>query len=644
MQINHPLMKRELTNIKDTAWLHHRLKDNPEGPPDSTLASVDASHTHVHPPIPTNTPIDLSTLSWAGQPSIFPEDEDAQLDEDLQRLSPLLLSLPQSLTPQENHQAAFRRFLRTKLPDEKEAYRLWGNLRQNALWQRRPHSIQTSFFTKIFDHCYNAPISSLDQSCLSLIFMMFSIGCAVDLNIPIDAATSNGAYWHRIARSAMFMGNTFTVPNVESVIALFYDVWYVCGFSETKDTSAARGIMGLAVTLAQKVDLRPRLTAVTILTSSSFLYIAKIRRQLIRFWTLITTVGDGMWAFHFPCINLADTSIHRLFWELFQLDAGFAIYFNGLPMLSPVYFACPRPIYEVNEPEYPDNTSVHIWRHELFLECLAPAAEVNARTDTSYEDMLDVDARIRDFLNKTKSSAIQNGDVDTQSVWRQLYWADLCMDGALLKLHQSYFTKGLADMTEPGASSPYMSSVVAVFLSACRLINTIFSARDHDPALISRFSPYGHNLWNSMVRLIYAFVRSLRCSSSCLGSPLLISLQSAVVMLCARGASDARTLSSVLSLWRNFRHSRDHEMGGMSTRTQPQHAFHRLLIPNRPASKVMSGRSIINTQHGPNARTRSNHRPSPFSPPPPQSLPAPFKRHLNSLSAWACPDIHTGNL
>jgi len=37
---------------------------------------------------------------------------------------------------------------------------------------------------------------------------------------------------------------------------LFYDVWYVCGFSETKDTSAARGIMGLAVTLAQKLSLR----------------------------------------------------------------------------------------------------------------------------------------------------------------------------------------------------------------------------------------------------------------------------------------------------------------------------------------------------------------------------------------------------
>jgi len=85
---------------------------------------------------------------------------------------------------------------------------------------------------------------------------MFSVACAVDLNLPLDTATSNGAHYHRIARAAMFLSNSLGEPNVECVMALFYDVWYVCGFSETKDTSAARGIMGLAVTLAQKLSLR----------------------------------------------------------------------------------------------------------------------------------------------------------------------------------------------------------------------------------------------------------------------------------------------------------------------------------------------------------------------------------------------------
>ena len=172
------------------------------------------------------------------------------------------------------------------------------------------------------------------------------------------------------------------------------------------------------------------------------------------------------------------------------------------------------------------HTAVLKWRHDVYLECLSPAAELNARNDMEYSDLLAVDARIRTFVARTRQDAIVNCEIDTDTVLRQLAWCDVCTHGgpfsfpflfpscnktkvadgygtALLKLHQSFFSKALNAPSDGGKfGSPYAASVVAVFLSSCQLIDTVMNARDKDPRLIPRFSPYGHNLWNSMVSFL----------------------------------------------------------------------------------------------------------------------------------------------
>jgi len=116
-------------------------------------------------------------------------------------------------------------------------------------------------------------------------------------------------------------------------------------------------------------------------------------------------------------------------------------------MLSPIYSACPRPAYNIIGGEDPDNTctppfppflfyidristtAVLKWRHDVYLECLSPAAELNARNDMEYSDLLAVDARIRTFVARTRQDAIVNCEIDTDTVLRQLAWCDVCTHG-----------------------------------------------------------------------------------------------------------------------------------------------------------------------------------------------------------------------
>lgn len=77
----------------------------------------------------------------------------------------------------------------------------------------------------------------------------------------------------------------------------------------------------------------------------------------------------------------------------------------------------------------------------------------------------------------------------------------------LLQLHRSFFTRALSGPEESfNRRHKYAPSVVAVFLSASRMIATVQDLYHREPQLTARILGYWSNAFSAAVRLIYPSV------------------------------------------------------------------------------------------------------------------------------------------
>ena len=148
-----------------------------------------------------------------------------------------------------------RRYIASLLPPRQEADYLWEQARENALWQYNPHPNST-FYSNLAYHCYTS--SAVSAPCprrLALLYMILAVGCLVDLNNRAPEHPDAEKY-HQLARACLCEAPVMEEINVDTITALFYEIWYLLVFSDKKKAAGyAWGLMGLTAKLAQSVWL-----------------------------------------------------------------------------------------------------------------------------------------------------------------------------------------------------------------------------------------------------------------------------------------------------------------------------------------------------------------------------------------------------
>ncbi len=114
-----------------------------------------------------------------------------------------------------------------------------------------PHP-RESFFGTLLDHCYNLPVEETCPRRLGLLFMILAIAVLVDLRRKPYSPVAET--YHTVARASLCEIPVMEHTNVETILALFYEIWYLLVFSDQKKAAGyAWGLMGLTSKLAQSV-------------------------------------------------------------------------------------------------------------------------------------------------------------------------------------------------------------------------------------------------------------------------------------------------------------------------------------------------------------------------------------------------------
>ncbi|KAG5351607.1 hypothetical protein C0989_005615 [Termitomyces sp. Mn162] len=270
----HPLLTSELLVIKSTMGLY----GGTQAGTDSPIVSVSNGQAHSHAQhnngsvngreteeaeerkvdIESNmTPLSsvtaMSEDNYSGGLTLHASSFDNHNDlfQEVVRLSQCY-PLPESVSPEPN--LKMREYIRSLLPSRAEADHLWDQALQNALWQYNPHPSET-FYPNLAHHCYTIPTPELSPRRLALLFMILAVGCLVDLtHRPPDSPDAER--YHQLARASLCEIPVMEETNVETITALFYEIWYLLVFSDKKKAAGyAWGLMGLTAKLAQSIGL-----------------------------------------------------------------------------------------------------------------------------------------------------------------------------------------------------------------------------------------------------------------------------------------------------------------------------------------------------------------------------------------------------
>ena len=110
--------------------------------------------------------------------------------------------------------------------------------------------------------------------------MVLAVGCLVDLENRAPDHPDAEKY-HRLARACLCEVPIMEKTNVETITALFYEIWYLLVFSDKKRAAEyAWGLMGFTAKVAQSV----RLLGFSMNLTNSFLLFFKIRLVFVCFF------------------------------------------------------------------------------------------------------------------------------------------------------------------------------------------------------------------------------------------------------------------------------------------------------------------------------------------------------------------------
>ena len=174
---------------------------------------------------------------------------EAYFQAEIARLN---LTFPLSDSTSSEPNIPLRRYIASHLPPRQEADYLWEQAHENALWQYNPHPSST-FYPNLAYHCYST-VSSPCPRRLALLFFVLAVGCLVDIKNRAPGHPDAEKY-HQLARACLCEVPIMEETNVETITALFYEIWYLLVFSDKKKAAEyAWGLMGFTAKIAQSVS------------------------------------------------------------------------------------------------------------------------------------------------------------------------------------------------------------------------------------------------------------------------------------------------------------------------------------------------------------------------------------------------------
>lgn len=455
----HPLLRSEYMGIKSTMGLYGGIQAGTD------TSSTPSENGHDYESKSGQMEMDIrgpnqEIRKTIQQFKVQPESPDALYNEVI-RLSHSY-PLPDNVSPEPN--LPLREYIHGMLPDRSEAEYLWEQARQNALWQYNPHPSET-FFPNLAHHCYTSSTEDLCPRRLALLFMILSVGCLVDLH-KRGADSPDAERYHQLARASLCEIPVMEETNVETITALFYEIWYLLVFSDKKKAAGyAWGLMGLTAKLAQSIGLHRNHGGSKVIPEE-----VEKRRSL--------------------------------FWELLYLDARLSLSLGRPPSLCIKYMDCQRPSYSPDFGRDPSE-SLHYyqeWKHSCYRECLAPVLEIISQPSLlEYNVVIELDKKIRDF---SIPDPFRSGALQSRSLIMQKASLSTALEAVLLQLHRTFFTRALSGPEEAfNRRHKYAPSVVAVFLSASRMIATVQDLYQREPQLTARILGYWSNAFSAAVAL-----------------------------------------------------------------------------------------------------------------------------------------------
>ncbi|KAF9523895.1 fungal-specific transcription factor domain-containing protein [Crepidotus variabilis] len=480
----HPLLRADFLGIKSTMGLYNSAQSHSTEPLLNGNTSTGSSVPIERPRVSGDRSPSEGTfaMSPVHAHSVQTDASDTELAAEIVRLShnfPLSEGEPN---------IPLRDYIRSNLPSREDADYLWDQARRNALWQYNPHSSST-FYPNLAYHCYTAPTAELSPRRLALLLMILAVGCLVDLNRSPDHPDAER--YHRLARASLCEVSVMEETNVETITVLFYEIWYLLVFSDKKKAAGyAWGLMGLTAKLAQSIGLHRN-------GGKSKVIPEEVEKR------------------------------RSLFWELLYLDARLSLSLGRPPSLTITHMDCPRPSYLPDDP-YNLSESLHSyqeWKHDCYLHCLAPVIDVISQPNINYSTVLELDRRIRDFY---VPAALRDKDATNRTVVVQRASLSTALEAVLLQLHRQFFTRALSGPEEGfNRRHKFAPSVVAVFLSASRMIAAVQDLYNHEPHLAARILGYWSNAFSATVALC---ILVSRAPFTCLSPAALQELERARVL------------------------------------------------------------------------------------------------------------------
>ncbi|KXN83105.1 hypothetical protein AN958_01776 [Leucoagaricus sp. SymC.cos] len=525
-----PLLAPELLAVKSTMGLYSSNGGSTNGQEShddkkTNSATLDDGHKSRG----NSTSAEDTTMQVDGPSCIVKSENSITFDltsiqADIHRLNHSF-PLPTHLQNNPERNLAMREHIRSQLPSREEAQRLWDQARRNALWQYNPHPSAT-FFPLLLHHIYSSssdespkPIKEIDPRRLALLLMILAVACIVDVpsgsrspssrsphqsplinptHSPHPEAESQASRYHALGRASLCEVPIMEETNVETVLALFYEVWFLAVWSDGKKAvGEAWGIMGLVAKLAQSIGLHRN-------GGKSKVIPEEVEKRRV------------------------------LFWELLYLDARLSLSLGRPPSLSIHHMDCPRPSYAPDDDADLGEAS-HLWqewKHSCYQQCLVPVLDAISKPGLEYKAILDLDRSIRDF---SIPAPLRNKEkLTSRAMLLQRASLGTALEAVLLQLHRSYFIRALSGPEEAfNRRHKYAPSVVAVFLSASRMIATVQELFQREPELTARILWYWSNAFSAAIALC---VLVSRAPFTCLSPATLQELERAKLLF--RAAKD----------------------------------------------------------------------------------------------------------
>ncbi|KAJ3976866.1 fungal-specific transcription factor domain-containing protein [Lentinula raphanica] len=446
---SHPLLQPEMLNVKSTMQLYGVTAPKANG------ASMSSSSERAVERNTSNEP-DMGWSEQINNAVLHDERMEAEIRR-LNRAFPLgdgRTSLESSLT--------LREYIRGQLPQRHESAYLWEQLRVNASWQCNIHP-DPSFISNLLHHCYATSLEELSPRRLALLFMILAIGCLVDLHRP--AGSPDAEKYHMLARAALCEVPILEDTTLDTVTALYYELWYLLVFSDKKKSmDQAWALMGLTAKLAQSIGLH----------------------------------RNGVKS---KVIPEEEENRRSLFWELLCLDSRLALSLGRPPSFSIKHMDCSRPKYDPDpDCDYAESSHHYQnWKHSFYIECLYPVVDALSQPGIEYSTVLQLDTHIRNF---PIPEPLQEQTSLSRSRLLQQVSFTMAYESVLLQLHRTYFMRALSGPEEAfNKRHRYAPSVVAVWLGAVRMIAAVEKLYQHEPELTARILGYWSNTFSAVVAI-----------------------------------------------------------------------------------------------------------------------------------------------